>query len=709
MENLIKFFKEEIKIVFILLMIVVIVFINIVSVNADYMDEETIGNRKEQQLLDKIEAIKNAFPNQIDEYALYATLMHRGTLTDYINESYDENFNKEEYNDLISNFANDISTLGGKIYDNVMSIWDALQSVIHCAYCALIGDAMEDEECYEEYDDFQECVISGMIDRYVERVNENSEDGFVTVSDIKKPQTIDLLMAATIVMLDSSGWTGNYSDENYKKALAGEQLVGNMFDKNSMIQNAMSVIMNGVFCAVGQAGGFELTVNWFNPSTDYGSNENFGVDIHSIEGRYSRFFTMNQICQHGYIGGTYEHVKNPDLSTDKGEEKYQGKKDIVAEQIIDLAKRFRGEAESLSDICITGNTQAGDLSDMTPALCAQRFGAMAQADYSRTGVLASITLAQAWLESNCGKYTPPNSNNIFGIKCNGNWQGECSYANTSEEVSSGHITINAGFRVYSSVEESIYDHSKFLIENERYTRYGFFNATDYVGQAWALQNATYATDSNYASTLISIIETNNFDKWDVKVNTTSSLDNCAPVGNSGWTIRTVAPTKSDQAFVQSTNAANNTGQCVWYARGRALEIVEELRSKGKMSDDEASKISNLLMRAYGNGGDIYDNAKSVFNGSSDIRKPKAGSYIVWKKPGSWGHVGIVEDVTDTTITLTEGWSTGGGSLSCNSDWSCVTFDGPNTYELEDFYNNYGAHRDGSYVFSGYVYFLEPLN
>ena len=351
MEKVINFLKEEIKIVFILLMVVVIVFINIAGVNADYMDKETVGNRKEQQLLDKIEAIKKAFPNQIDEYALYATLMHRGTLTDYINESYDENFDKDEYNDLISNFANDISALGGKIYDNVMSIWDALQSVIHCAYCALIGEAVEDEDCYEEYSDFQECVISGMIDRYVERVNENSEDGFVTVNDIKKPQTIDLLMAATIVMLDSSGWTGNYSDENYKKALAGEQLVGNMFDKNSMIQNAMSVIMNGVFCAVGQVGGFELTVNWFAPTQDYGSNENFGVDIHSIEGRYSRFFTMNQICQHGYIGGTYDHVKNPDLSTDKGKEEYQGKKDIVAEQIIDLAKRFRGDDEAL-DECV---------------------------------------------------------------------------------------------------------------------------------------------------------------------------------------------------------------------------------------------------------------------------------------------------------------------------------------------------------------------
>ena len=59
--------------------------------------------------------------------------------------------------------------------------------------------------------------------------------------------------------------------------------------------------------------------------------------------------------------------------------------------------------------------------------------------------------------------------------------------------------------------------------------------------------------------------------------------------------------------------------------------------------------------------------------------------------------------------MTEGWSTGGGSLSCSGDWSCVHFEGPNTYDLEDFYNNYGNNRGGGYVFSGYVYFLEPLN
>lgn len=693
MENILNVLKKRIRILSFIFIIFLIISINIVRVNADYMDEETVGNRKEQQLLDKIDAIKSAFPNQIDKYALYATLSHRGTFTDYVNDSYEENYDSAAYKDLWSQLSSDISNLVNNVGQSITTLGDALVSAGECVF----------DNTDENGEQYKNCVLEKTIEKYADKI---SDTGDSTMEErIKKPQSVDLLVAATIVMLDSSGWNGKYSDDNYQKALAGEGLVGNMFDKNDPIQNFASVTMNGIFCTVGTVA--DLSLSWFNPGFSISDN-GFGIEKNAMAGKLSRYYTLSNICEYGFVGGTYDQVKNPDLSTEEGKEAYQKKKDLVAKQIVDLAKYYRGDEAQNGDICVTGNTQTGDLSDMTAAKCAERFGPMAQADYSRTGVLASITLAQAWLESNCGKYTPPNSNNLFGIKCNGNWEGECSFAGTSEYYG-GYVNITAGFRVYPSVEESINDHSKFLMENSRYEENGFFAATDYVGQAQALQRAGYATSPTYASNLISIIRTNGYDKWDVKTNTTSSSDICAPIGNSGWAIRTVAPTKSDSAFVKSTEAANNTGQCVWYARGRAIEITEELRDNGKLSTDEANKIVNLLMQAYGNGGEIYDRAKSVFNSSNDIRQPKAGSYIVWKKAGSWGHVGIVEDVTETTITLTEGWSTGGGSVSCNSDWSCIHFEGPNTYDLDDFYNNYGAHRDGSYSFSGYVYFLEPLS
>ena len=685
MDRIVNFIKEKIKLLSFIAILLLIIFVNVARVNADFMDGDRVDNRKERQLIDKIDAIKEAFPNQIDKEALYATLAHRGTLTDYINESYDENFDIDSYSDDLDNFSDQIATLGNNIIQNIQSIGQALLAQLKCW---LSGNKNE-EGHYDE-----DCVINEMINMYVESQSNNTTSSFVDVQTIKTPQSIDLLMAATIVMLDSSGWTGNYSDENYQKALAGDQLVGNMFDKYQPIQNAQSIIMNGVFCAVGTT--FNMVVDWFNPGITF-DNGRFGVEAVDIAGRYRRYYTMSTICNNGFIGGTYSQVKNPNLETEEGKEQYQKKKDVIAKEIIELAKFYRGESDELGDICITGNTQAGDFLSMSNEEFIEFLGPLAQADYSRTGVFASLTIAQGILESGWGKSTLAQEHNaIFGVTC-GTWNN-CVFLGDRE------------WRAYDSIEQCLEDHSSVISNESIYP--GALNATSGKEQIRLIADIYAPPEDgnvNYAETIISLIDQYDLERWDVKINTTSSLDNCAPVGNSGWTIRTVAPTKSDQAFVQSTNAANNTGQCVWYARGRALEIVEELRSKGKMSDDEASKISNLLMRAYGNGGDIYDNAKSVFNGSSDIRKPKAGSYIVWKKPGSWGHVGIVEDVTDTTITLTEGWSTGGGSLSCNSDWSCVTFDGPNTYELEDFYNNYGAHRDGSYVFSGYVYFLEPLN
>ena len=340
MEKILNGLKKKMKILSFLSIIFLIVLVNIVRVNADYMDQETVGNRKERQLLDKIDAIKKAFPNQIDKEALYATLAHRGTFTDYVNESYEENFNETEYQNELDSLAEQISVLGDNIIDNIASIGDMLSAAAECFI------EPEDEDKDGQWD--SDCVLKKMIDKYVARVNDGTSGQFIDVDTIKTPQSIDLLMAATIVMLDSSGWTGNYSDENYQKALAGNKMVGNMFDEKSPLENAMSIVMNGVFCAVGQT--FDMTVSFFNPGFEF-ENGSFGVQANAMAGKLSRFYTMNNICNRGFIGGTYNHVKNPDLSTDEGKELYQRKKDVVAKQIINLAKYYRGDDEAL-DECV---------------------------------------------------------------------------------------------------------------------------------------------------------------------------------------------------------------------------------------------------------------------------------------------------------------------------------------------------------------------
>lgn len=696
MKKIFDFLKKRIKEISFLSIILLIIFANMSSVFADYLDEETVGNRKERQLFEKIHLIHSIFPNQTDEEALYATLVHRGTLTDYIEESYDSDFDSEEYKDTWNQLSIDINNLVNNVGQSITTLGDI---VVSAGECLISGGTDENGEKYDT-----NCVLEKTIEKYADRLSDTGDS--TLENNIKKPQAVDLLVAATIVMLDSSGWTGSYSDENYKQALAGDGLVGNMFDKNDPIQNFAAVAMNGIFCTVGTA--VDMSLSWFNPG--FSINENgFGVEENAMAGKLSRYYTMSNICQNGFIGGTYDHVKNPDLSTEEGKEQYQGKKDIVAEQIVGLAERFRQMSASEGDLCeYGGNTQASIFMNMTTEEYINTMGPIAQADYSRTGIFASVTLAQSIIESGWGKSgLTQKANNMFGIKCSSNWSGECINMDTGEYGSGGYYVINSAFRKYDSIEASVSDHSLFFKENSRYGDAGVLTATDYATQIRAIHQAGYATAPDYSSTIIDTIKTYGLDKWDVKTNTTTSNVICAPYGNNGWTIRTVAPTSSDQAFVMADSG--NVGQCVWYAKGRAVEIVEELNSGGKLSDDEANKIKNLLLQSYGNGGDIYDNAKSVFNSSNDIRQPKAGSYIVWKQPGGWGHVAIVEDVTESTITITEGWSTGGGSVSCSADWSCVHFEGPNTYQLEDFYNNFGAHYYGGYYFSGYVYFLEPLN
>ncbi len=354
------------------------------------------------------------------------------------------------------------------------------------------------------------------------------------------------------------------------------------------------------------------------------------------------------------------------------------------------------------DSCVTDNLQADELCQLHNQNKYEEwinlFGPIAQKDYSRTGVFASITLAQAIIESAwaCSDI----QNNLFGIKCHG--YATCTSVNTHEEYNGQSVSIVDSFRTYPSVANSIEDHSNFLKSNSIYSQAGVFSARNYEEQARALKLAGYATASNYASSLINLINTYNLSRFDVVVNTSSSAkcENSLTESINGWNIRTTEPTPNDKAF---TYVSSNRGQCVWYAQARAVEIVEDLLSKGKLSAENANAIKEKLLRAYGNGGDWYDNTRGVFKGSNNIKDIKAGSLISWKKPGGYGHVAVIEDVSDEKVTITEGWAT--ATASCPSSWNCVNFKS-RTVSLDDFYNSFGKYYTGAYRFSGYIYFME---
>jgi len=134
-----------------------------------------------------------------------------------------------------------------------------------------------------------------------------------------------------------------------------------------------------------------------------------------------------------------------------------------------------------------------------------RYKDIAVSEMLRTGIPASIKLAQGLVESGAGKSTlSREANNHFGIKCNGGWEGP-TYYRKDDDYKNGKL-IKSCFRKFSSPTESYMAHSAFLTEQKRYGSLFSLARQDYYGWAKGLKKAGYATDPKYANKLIDIIE-----------------------------------------------------------------------------------------------------------------------------------------------------------------------------------------------------------
>ena len=134
---------------------------------------------------------------------------------------------------------------------------------------------------------------------------------------------------------------------------------------------------------------------------------------------------------------------------------------------------------------------------------------------------ASITLAQGLLESGAGQSTlARKSNNHFGIKCGGDWDGK--------SVRYDDDARNECFRAYKHPKQSYEDHSKFLASRSRYAFLFKLKITDYKGWAKGLKKAGYATDRRYAQRLIDIIELYDLHQYDTKKGLKWMKDNPNP-------------------------------------------------------------------------------------------------------------------------------------------------------------------------------------
>ena len=126
----------------------------------------------------------------------------------------------------------------------------------------------------------------------------------------------------------------------------------------------------------------------------------------------------------------------------------------------------------------------------------EQYKYIAVSESKRTGIPASIKLAQGILESGYGTSTlAKKANNHFGIKCGGKqWKGK------------KHYRKGSCYRVFRSGNDAYVEHSKFLTYNSRYDFLFRLKRTDYKAWARGLKKAGYATNPSYPSKLIDLIE-----------------------------------------------------------------------------------------------------------------------------------------------------------------------------------------------------------
>lgn len=144
-------------------------------------------------------------------------------------------------------------------------------------------------------------------------------------------------------------------------------------------------------------------------------------------------------------------------------------------------------------------------------------------------LFASVVIAQAICESGWGQsQIMMKANAIFGIKATSNWKGKVYNANTKECYDGvSYTNINACFRAYNNLQESISDYFDLITKAERYRKACVANSP--LECITAIKNGGYATSPTYINTIMSIINSNNLTKYDNVDNVENPVENSANI------------------------------------------------------------------------------------------------------------------------------------------------------------------------------------
>ncbi|MGM9736730.1 MAG: glucosaminidase domain-containing protein [Candidatus Cryptobacteroides sp.] len=199
----------------------------------------------------------------------------------------------------------------------------------------------------------------------------------------------------------------------------------------------------------------------------------------------------------------------------------------------------------------------------------EKYAPMAVSEMYRSGVPASITLAQGMLESNNGEsILATKGNNHFGIKCHNDWNGGKMYHDDDRK--------GECFRKYKSPSESFRDHSDFLRYRDRYKSLFDLRTTDYKGWAYGLKKAGYATDPAYPTKLIKLIEDYKLYEYDTK--------------SASW-ARKHSDSESEDVKPQADVAKSDEGKAA--ADEKAVAQKKENRKVRRRSAKEQEPVNEI--------------------------------------------------------------------------------------------------------------------
>ena len=213
----------------------------------------------------------------------------------------------------------------------------------------------------------------------------------------------------------------------------------------------------------------------------------------------------------------------------------------VPNEYVELTELISEEISIEYPETVATRTQVSEMRGWAPQDVIEKVGPLFTEDQRKTGILASVSLAQFIVESGYGQSRLSlEANNCFGIKgypgqgtwYGSTWDGVSVYnINTNEQTASGSTyVVYDSFRMYDCMEDSIEDHSAYLSTsmNGSKLRYdGIVGCTDYRKAAQIIKNGGYATAVNYVDVICSVIERWDLTLYDLKEDGTSSASGAA--------------------------------------------------------------------------------------------------------------------------------------------------------------------------------------